>query len=276
MIVHEGARYSRRWHRQWGGLRPARGARRFLEQSTNQRPLRVPQPQPSRQSQQQSGVSCGACVPHPHELFCTLRCPTGNACRSRSARRGESAVDGAGRSRPHPWRRAPQASGAYKIRGASRAPAPRRLTSGSRLLEPAPEQAPDLGHANTRVLVLAVAQPAPCMGKAQVEPQAPECGICRSQRREPRGATMALCLEQGLLKVEGGVDQALRAANAAEPVSRRSSSSWPIGSSNSSTSCESTRTSPVGTLIFASTSRSVARSARLPFGIVWCTMRSAT
>ena len=73
----------------------------------------------------------------------------------------------------------------------SRAGAVRCATSCLLGLEPAAEQPADLADHAARMRVLPVAQPAPAVGEAQIDAQAPERGIGVAQRRQSAAAAPA-------------------------------------------------------------------------------------
>jgi formylglycine-generating enzyme required for sulfatase activity/energy-coupling factor transporter ATP-binding protein EcfA2 len=87
-------------------------------------------------------------------------------------------------------------------------PAP-SVASGPLGAQPAPQQAADLGDHGARVAVLPVAQPAPAVGEAQIDPQPTEGRIGTAQGRHPRASLPHLGLDKGLLKIQCGIHEAL-------------------------------------------------------------------
>ena len=82
------------------------------------------------------------------------------------------------------------------------------LLSALGLAQPAAEQAADLGYHATGVLVLAVVQPVPVMREPQVQADTVECGIHAMQPLQAGATAPGLGLEQALLDVQRGIEQA--------------------------------------------------------------------
>ncbi|MBK7673655.1 MAG: SUMF1/EgtB/PvdO family nonheme iron enzyme [Candidatus Accumulibacter sp.] len=89
-----------------------------------------------------------------------------------------------------------------------------RPPSACALLQPAAEQAADLGDDGADVLVLAGVEPAPVPRQAQVQAQVVERRIGAAQRVEPWRAALALRLEQRFLQIFRATTCSLPAARA--------------------------------------------------------------
>ena len=180
-------------------------ARRFLEQQRGQRARGVPQQQHPRQSQRQHRFSGGVFVPRLASPFygpVPLRGAAASASRPRGtgslpeapadhgwraeakAPRWRRAVPPARRHPRSPRGRGEPTSGAYRTEAPPGCAAPRGASTCR--AHPAAEQPADLGHQAAHVPVLAVVEPAPAMGQAQIQPQLVQRGVGGAQVALPR------------------------------------------------------------------------------------------